>query len=138
MSFETMGKPELQAVCEEYGIEIDAKTKAQLLADLLAEGVNYDDYQKLKEAPKVDVEEVLDPAVIQQHKAQEALKENRNDEEDVLVKMERKNMRYDLKGFTFTNEHPYVVMGKTQAQEIFDAQDGFRLATPREVESFYN
>lgn len=136
MSFEQMNKLTLQDVCKEYGIETDDKTKALLLADLAEEGVTYEDYMKLKEAPKVDPNEILEPATIQ---AQEAKKEmEQDDSKDVLVKMDRKNLRYDILGHTFTHEHPYVVMSEKQAQDIFDRQDGFRMATPREAENFYS
>jgi hypothetical protein len=41
-------------------------------------------------------------------------------------------------GKTFTKEHPFVAMGKEDAQRIFDKEEGFRLATPAEVREFYN
>ena len=59
-------------------------------------------------------------------------------EDTVLVKMERANFRYDIMGFTFTKEHPFVAMHKDSAQKIFDKEEGFRLATPKEVQDFYN
>lgn len=52
--------------------------------------------------------------------------------------MERANHRYDTMGFTFTSKHPFVAMSEEQAQEIFDREEGFRLATPKEVQDFYN
>jgi hypothetical protein len=52
--------------------------------------------------------------------------------------MERANHRYDAMGFTFTSTHPFVAMSEEQAQEIFDREEGFRLATPKEVQDFYN
>jgi hypothetical protein len=52
--------------------------------------------------------------------------------------MERDNFRYDIQGHTFTKEHPYVAMNKEQAQNIFDKEEGFRLATPKEVQDFYH
>ena len=61
-----------------------------------------------------------------------------NPEDTVLVKMERDNFRYDIQGFTFTKEHPFIAMDKNKAQEIFDKEAGFRLATPKEVQEYYN
>jgi hypothetical protein len=60
------------------------------------------------------------------------------DKDSVLVRMERANHRYDAMGFTFTSTHPFVAMSEEQAQEIFDREEGFRLATPKEVQDFYN
>jgi hypothetical protein len=52
--------------------------------------------------------------------------------------MTRANFRYDIMGYTFTKEHPFVAMHKEDAQEIFDKEEGFRLATPKEVQEYYN
>jgi len=52
--------------------------------------------------------------------------------------MERMNPRYDVNAFTFTKENPFIVMSEKDAQEIFDTQEGFRLATPKEVQEFYS
>jgi hypothetical protein len=41
-------------------------------------------------------------------------------------------------GHTFTKDHPFVAMNKDKAQEIFDKEEGFRLATPKEVQEYYN
>jgi hypothetical protein len=50
----------------------------------------------------------------------------------------RANFRYDIMGFTFTKDHPFVAMTEDEAQEIFDKEEGFRLATPKEVQEYYN
>jgi hypothetical protein len=52
--------------------------------------------------------------------------------------MTRANFRYDIMGFTFTKDHPFVAMDKEKAQEIFDKEEGFRLANPKEVQEFYS
>jgi hypothetical protein len=52
--------------------------------------------------------------------------------------MTRANMRYDIHGYTFTKDHPFVAMSEEDAQKIFDSEEGFRLATPKEVQDFYN
>jgi hypothetical protein len=51
--------------------------------------------------------------------------------------MTRANFRYDIMGYTFTKEHPFVAMHKDSAQQIFDIEEGFRLATPKEVQDYY-
>ena len=45
---------------------------------------------------------------------------------------------YETNGFTFTREHPYVAMGDWQAQRIFDEEEGFRPATPKEIQEYYS
>jgi hypothetical protein len=52
--------------------------------------------------------------------------------------MTRANFRYDIMGHTFTKDHPYVAMSEEDAQAIFDKEEGFVMATPKEVQEFYN
>jgi hypothetical protein len=52
--------------------------------------------------------------------------------------MTRANFRYDILGYTFTKEHPFMAMKEEDAQKIFDMEEGFRLATPREAQEFYS
>ena len=61
-----------------------------------------------------------------------------NKEDMVLVKMIRQNYSYETRGYRFTKEHPFVAMAQDKAQAIFDKEEGFRLATPKEVQEFYN
>ena len=58
-------------------------------------------------------------------------------ENTVLVRMTRDNFRYDIIGFTFTKEHPFIAMTEEDAQKIFDKEEGFRIATPKEVQEYY-
>jgi hypothetical protein len=51
--------------------------------------------------------------------------------------MERSNHSYQTLGYTFSTEHPFAAMAEADAQRIFDTQDGFRLATPREAQEYY-
>lgn len=56
----------------------------------------------------------------------------------VLVKMERKNPRYDLYGYTFTHAHPFHSVPPTTAEKMIRSTKGFRLALPSEVQDYYN
>lgn len=132
MSFETLKVAELKVIAEDFGVEIDGlKNKTDIIAALSEEGVTWAVYKKtvndLEEAEDMSEETLvkLDP------KKELA-------EDTVLVKMERDNFRYDIQGHTFTKEHPYVAMNKEHAQNIFDKEEGFRLATPKEVQEFYH
>ena len=52
--------------------------------------------------------------------------------------MDRANPSYDVHGYTFTQLHPFIAMSEDEAQRIFDTEVGFRLATPKEAQEFYN
>ena len=131
MSFETLKVSDLKKIAEDFAVETDGlKNKADIIAALSEEGVTWSVYNKTidsmeEEDMLVEVLPKFDP------KAEQP-------ENTVLVRMTRDNYRYDTTGFTFTKEHPFIAMNKDLAQEIFDKEEGFRLATPKEVQEFYN
>lgn len=131
MSFDTLKVSELKQVAEDFGVEVeDLKGKKDVIAALADEGVTWALYQKtIKEIDEVK-EEVEDLPKFDPNKAQ--------DKDTVLVRMTRANFRYDIMGHTFTKDHPFVAMKEEDAQAIFDKEEGFRLATPKEVQDFYN
>ena len=131
MSFETLKLSEIKKVAEDFGVDIEAlKSKNDIIAALAEEGVTWSIYQKTIKDVAEATEEI---EVLPRFDA----KKNQ-DKDSVLVRMERANHRYDTMGFTFTSTHPFVAMSEEQAQEIFDREEGFRLATPKEVQDFYN
>lgn len=132
MSFETLKVAELKKIAEDFAVDTEGlKNKADIIAALAEEGVTYAVYAKtveVLEEAEVEADEVLpkfDPK-------KEQPKDN------VLVRMTRANFRYDILGYTFTKEHPFVAMKEEDAQKIFDVEEGFRLATPREAQEFYS
>ena len=131
MSFETLKISELKKIAEDFGVDIEElKSKKDIIAALSEEGVTWSVYEKTIKDINDNKEEVEVLPVFDPNKEQ--------DKDNVLVKMERANFRYDILGFTFTKEHPFVAMSPDKAQAIFDKEEGFRLATPKEVQDFYN
>jgi hypothetical protein len=131
MSFDTLKLSELKDIADEFAVDIEGlKKKSEIVAAISEEGVTWALYQGTlnnKEELEDMTEEVktFDPNV-------------KLDESSVLVRMTRANFRYDIIGHTFTKEHPFVAMNNTDAQKIFDKEEGFRLATPKEVQEFYS
>jgi hypothetical protein len=133
MSFETLKVAELKKIAEDFAVDVDSlKNKADIIAALSEEGVTYAVYAKtieaIKEETEVEAQEVLpkfDPKKDQP-------------KDNVLVRMTRANFRYDILGYTFTKEHPFIAMKEDDAQKIFDVEEGFRLATPKEAQEFYS
>ena len=130
MSFDTLKVAELKIIATDFAVDTEGlKNKKDIIAALAEEGVTWSVYQSTVEAIEKDTEEIeilpkFDP------KAQP--------EDTILVRMTRDNMRYDIHGYTFTKDHPFVAMSEEDAQKIFDSEEGFRLATPKEVQDFYN
>ena len=130
MSFDTLKVAELKVIATDFAVDAEGlKNKKDIIAALAEEGVTWSVYQSTVEAIEKDTEEIeilpkFDP------KAQP--------ENTILVRMTRDNHRYDIHGYTFTKDHPFVAMSEEDAQKIFDTEEGFRLATPKEVQDFYN
>lgn len=134
MSFSNLKLEELRQVAETFAVDHEsAKNKADLIALLAEEGVTFEMYKGFTDAEKAEAD-------VEPKKKSGSLSNSLASLQggQVLVKMERMNPRYDVNEFTFTRENPFIVMSEKDAQEIFDTQEGFRLATPKEVQEFYS
>lgn len=130
MSFETLKIAELRKIAEDFAVATDGlKNKADIIAALTEEGVTYSVYQKTTG--------IIEEEKIVQTKESKLNSKNDQPLETVLVRMTRPNFRYDIMGHTFTKDHPFVAMTEKDAQSIFDKEEGFRLATPKEAQEFY-
>ena len=120
---------ELRDVAREFGVDIEnIKTKAGIAGALATDGVTYEMYNTISLAEKVELEpEVSAP--------KSAVKPG---VDSMLVRMDRKNGTYETRGVTFTRDHPYALVDLDTAQDIFDNEEGFRPATPRELQEFYS
>jgi hypothetical protein len=131
MSFETLKLSEIKKIAEDFGVDIESlKSKTDIIAALSEEGVTWAVYSKTLKDVDDAKEEIEILPKFDPKKAQ--------DKDSVLVRMERANFRYDTLGYTFTQDHPFVAMTEDEAQAIFDKEEGFRLATPKEAQDFYN
>jgi hypothetical protein len=132
MSFDAMKVADLRIVAETFGVDHEeAKTKNELVALLAEEGVSYDMYNSFLNSEKEEVEEEEPVAQVKKEPKKKA-------KDTVLVKMDRKNPSYQTFGYVFSWDHPFVAIPEDVAQEIFDNEEGFRMATPREVQEFYS
>jgi hypothetical protein len=131
MSFETMKVAELKKIAEDFAVDTEGlKNKADIIAALSEEGVTFAVYAKTLDVKEEEAEMNENEVLPKPDKTQS--------KDNVLVRMTRANFRYDIMGYTFTKDHPFVAMKEEDAQKIFDVEEGFRLATPREAQEFYN
>lgn len=139
MAFEDLKKDELLEIAEAFAVDVNqSDTKKVIAAALVEEGVTPEQVEKFR-VKEEDAQEANDTVQEQDEAevADEPKQRVQSDGKEVVVKMERKNLRFDAGGYTFRREHPYAVMTEEEAQRIFDMHDGFRLANPREVEDYY-
>lgn len=129
MSFSNMKVSDLKEVADYFAVDLEGvKGKPAILAALEEEGISYEMYSKFLDAEKAE------PDILPKQQKKE-VPENAN---VVLVRMERENPSYEINGYVFTREHPYVAMPEEDAEFLFETQEGFRMATPREVQEYYN
>jgi hypothetical protein len=131
MAFETMKVAELRKIAEDFAVDTEGlKNKADIIATLAEEGVTFAVYAKTIDLQEEEAEMNEDEVLPKPDKSQS--------KDNILVRMTRANFRYDIMGYTFTKDHPFVAMKEEDAQKIFDLEEGFRLATPREAQDYYN
>jgi hypothetical protein len=132
MSFLDLKIAELRKVADSFGVDASsAKSKQEIAALLEEEGINYQMYNKFANAEKEEIE-------VPEFEKQKREKKSLKSQNAMLVRMERDNQSYQALGYTFTQQHPFVAMSESDAQSIFDTQEGFRLATPREAQEYYS
>jgi hypothetical protein len=131
MSFKDMRVKDLREVAEMFGVDVAGLNKQDTLNALELEGVTYEAYEAFANAEKVDPK---DEGYVQKPVVQDV-------GSLLLVKMERQNPAYEVRTpggtYEFTTRHPFLPINEDDAEFIFDTEDGFRLATPKEVKSFY-
>jgi hypothetical protein len=131
MSFDTLKVAELKKIAEDFAVETTSlKNKNDIIAALSEEGVTWAVYEQTIKKIEEEAEET--------EVAPRFDKNQKLTEDMVLVRMTRPNFRYDIMGHTFTKEHPFVAMSSDKAQAIFDKEEGFRPATPKEAQDFYS
>lgn len=131
MSFDTLKVAELKKIAEDFAVETTSlKNKNDIIAALSEEGVTWAVYEQTIKKIEEEAEEI---EILPRFEKNQKLTEDM-----VLVRMTRANFRYDIMGQTFTKEHPFVAMSSDKAQAIFDKEEGFRPATPKEAQDFYS
>lgn len=131
---------------EDFAVDVKADdNKATVLAALVEAGVEWPQYAELKGLAKPEPAPVLDPAP-EVETADAALPEQEVEiitaaplapVQKYLIKMNRDNVRFDVRGHKFTKEHPYALVNAEDANYILEKEKGFAMATPRELEEFY-
>lgn len=54
-----------------------------------------------------------------------------------LIKMTRSNPVYEVRGYRFTRQMPYVFVNNADVDFLIEVEGGFSVAKPSEVESFF-
>ena len=138
MSFKKLTKAELLRTAEEdFAVEVDsALPKGKIIEALEDSGVDFEMYLEQNPDKRKDFNEVPDN-VVQEPVVKSAPPVEDKDVKKVLIKMERANALYEIGKYRFTKTHPYVLVDERDAERIILGEEGFRQATPRELQEFY-
>lgn len=132
MSFNKMKKEELLKVAAEFAVEVDpTAVKDVIIAELAESGVTFEDAVKFEAVEPEVAETIKEEVAVEQAEAKAA-------EPQEVIKMERENGTYEIRGYRFTKDAPYALVSESDAEWITDNVDGFRYAKPREVAEFYS
>ena len=139
MAFKQLNKDVLITVAEDFAVELpfgvddDKLTKNVIIKALEDDGITWKMY---KEAFP-DVED--QPEVVHEDDDKTgAAAEFKPTPQKVLVKMTRANGTFEIRGYKFTKTHPFLPVDADDADYLVTQQEGFAIATPREVEEYYS
>lgn len=125
MSFQQMKVDELRAAAAFWDILLEpGEGKKEIILKLQEEGKTYAEYKKFHPDPEDESEETSNVPFAPQS--------------TMLIKMVRPNGTFEAYGYRFTRDHPYVVVPAEDGQKIIGSFEGFVIATPDEVKSFYS
>lgn len=168
MSLQSLKVDELKELAAFYTVEPKVAdpdhgpTKKELLAALAEEEVSKEDYETFLEAKAAGTDKTAeekreeaaaaaaaeeeteapveseDEVKADAEEAVEVAEEQDDEEEQVLVKMERKNPTFQVGKHLFTSAHPFKSVSTADAENLLKNYKGFRLALPSEVKDYYN
>jgi len=123
MSFAKMNKESLIKVADFFDILLDPTDGVkEIRLKLDDEGKTYEMWKKFNEP----VQEKESPTGVAFNQT------------NLLLKMTRKNPTFEAYGYRFTKDSPYRAVPAEDAEKIMSEHEGFVIATPSEVKSFFD
>lgn len=131
MSFNSLKKDVLLQIAEDIGVDAtEDDTKTEIIAKFAEEDFTWDDYKEAYPDPMDLPDKPEEPS--------ETADKFSTGQEPVLVKMNRGNQYFEVRGYKFSRRHPFLPVDKADADYILNNVFGFAVATPQEVEEFYS
>lgn len=122
MSFARMNRETLLKVADFFDIQVDTQDGPKDIRIKLDDnGKTYEMWKKFNDPDEDNVPDGI------------AFKQS-----NLLLKMVRQNPTFEVFGYKFTKNSPYRAIPSDDAQKIMDTFEGFVIATPSEVKSFYD
>jgi hypothetical protein len=130
-TFMDLTKQELLDAVDYFSVDgVKPSQSKQAIADALAEdGITIEQYNKFFGKPE------------QEDLEGEPLPEQASKTVDltdaILIKMERRNPTFELRGYVFSSAHPFHLVSEEDANWILENERGFRIASPKEAKEYY-
>lgn len=139
MSFEKLGKTELlRAADEDFAVEVDKSWPVKKIIEALnASGVDFGMYLAAHPERKAEFVDIPEN-IVQGNVTPVAAPVEADNERKILVKMLRANPLYQIGKYRWTNKHPYQLVSEKDADRILIREEGFRQATPSELNDYYS
>lgn len=132
MSFIQLHKDVLLQVADYFSVDVGEKPTKQTIIAAFAEAEPPVTWELYKEHFP-DIDDLPD-----KEEASQASEKFTKDDEPVLLKMERGNYVYQVRGYNFSKTHPFVLVQRADADFILANIFGFRVASPEEVRKYYS
>lgn len=138
MAFKQLNKDVLLQVAEDFAVELpyavddDKLTKNVIIKAIEDDGIDWKMYKEAFPDPEDQPE-----AEKKSEEKSDAAAEFKPASK-VLVKMNRANGTFEVRGYRFTKAHPYLPVDAADADYLVTQMEGFAIATPREVEEYYS
>ena len=126
--FLSLNKPELSYLADATGALVKGTNKQDFADALVAKNVSA---EQAKELLKERQQKIVESHPNHQEPVIQ------KDDDVLLVRMRRANPSFEYRRYTFTQEHPYVLMSVDDANVLLRMETGFVIATPEEAKEFY-
>ena len=142
MSFIKLHTDVLTQVADHFGVDLESVDKNEkgepkrpaLIKALSQNGISWEMYKAAfpdpEDLPEVEQADATDVTVVEKSPVRA--------EPQILLRMHRANAKYEVRGYNFTREHPFLPVAQSDAEFIISNHEGFRVALPSEAEEFYS
>lgn len=137
MKFEQLKVEQLKLAADEFGVTLpEGANKPQVIAALVTDGVTPEMYEAAFVVPEEKVLDTVEvtPVTVPAPVGATAFVPRKP---TVLLKMTRENGTFEVRGYKFTRDNPYLPVDEDAANYILGNVEGFHIASPKDAADFY-
>lgn len=132
-NFNELKKEQLLEAAAMFGVEVrNTMNKEEIVARLNSDGVTFHAYESITRTGEEEK-----PAVAPRSTPVASIDTADTAGGKVLVKMERKNYSFEVRGHRFSRQNPFALVDEDDADYLVNSLGGFRPALKSEVQNYY-